>query len=104
MPFRRATVRALPAGAGDIEDRLTQELSAPTEDPSAPLVVAEPPGNGPITRLFVIWDEWDSMAQQDRSEIIMNAYVRAHGHADALNISVAMGLTRVEAARMGIQA
>ena len=104
MPFRRATARARPPSAGDLEARLAQEMGTPTEEPNAPLIVAEPPGEGPITRLFVIWDEWESISQQDRSEIFMNAYVRAKGQADALKISVAMGLTKAEAARMGIQA
>src|SRR5258708_8899845 len=103
MPFRRATARARPAAAETLEDRLAGEMDAPTEDPNAPVIVAEPPGNGPITRLFVIWDEWDSISQQDRSEIIMNAYVRAKGQADAVRVSVAMGLTRAEAGRLGIQ-
>jgi hypothetical protein len=50
----------------------------------------------------VIWDEWAPLSQQDRSEIIMDAYVRAKGQGDAVRISVAMGLTAAEAARMGI--
>ena len=104
MPFRRANARARPAAAGDLEDRLAREIGTPTEDPKAPLIVAEPPGEGPITRLFVVWDEWDFISQQDRSEIIMSAYGRARGQADAVRISVAMGVTRTEAARMGIQA
>jgi hypothetical protein len=38
---------------------------------------------------------------QDRSEIIMNAYIRAKGQQAGLRISVAMGLTSIEAKRMG---
>ncbi len=96
MSFRRATARALPPRAGELEERLVQELTTPIQDPSAqPIVIAEP-------RLFVIWDEWAPLSQQDRSEIIMDAYVRAKGQADAVRISVAMGLTAAEAARMGI--
>jgi hypothetical protein len=103
MSFRRATARALPPRAGELEERLVQELTTPIQDPSAqPIVIAEPPGDGPITRLFVIWDEWAPLSQQDRSEIIMDAYVRAKGQGDAVRISVAMGLTAAEAARMGI--
>lgn len=104
MPFRRANARARPAAAETLEERLAREIGAPTEDPNAPVIVAEPPGEGPIARLFVIWDAWDSISQQDRSEIIMNAYTRERGQADALRISVAMGLTRAEAGRMGIHA
>jgi hypothetical protein len=104
MPFHRATVRPRPANAADLEERLVQEMTAPNQDdPSAqPIIVAEPPGDGPITRLFVIWDEWAALSQQDRSEIIMAAYARVRGQPDAVRISVAMGLTPAEAARMGI--
>jgi hypothetical protein len=103
MSFRRATARALPPRAGELEERLVNELTTPSQDPHAPpVIIAEPPGNGPITRLFVIWDDWAPLSQQDRSEIIMDAYARAKGQADALRISVAMGLTAAEATRMGI--
>ncbi|AGP39314.1 hypothetical protein BE04_00115 [Sorangium cellulosum] len=78
-------------------------MRAPSEDPDAqPIIVAEPPDPAPITRLFVIWDEWGALSQQERSEIITNAYLRAHGQADALRLSVAMGVTRAEAVRMGL--
>jgi hypothetical protein len=78
-------------------------MTAPSQDPKAqPIIVGEPPEPAPITRLFVIWDEWAALSQQDRSEIIMDAYVRAKGQAEAVRISVAMGLTAAEAARMGI--
>jgi hypothetical protein len=103
MPFRRATARALPPRAGELEDRLAREFTTPSEEPNAPNIIAEPPeGQGPITRLFVIWDEWAPLSQQDRSEIIMDAYARAKGQPEAVRISVAMGLTAAEAARMGI--
>jgi hypothetical protein len=95
--------RVLPPRTGELEQRLAREFAAPSDDPHAqPIIIAEPPGEGPITRLFVIWDEWALLSQQDRSEIIMDAYVHAKGQAEALRISVAMGLTAAEAARMGI--
>lgn len=104
MSFRRATARALPPRAGELENRLAREFTSPSEDPHAqPIIIAEPPeGQGAITRLFVIWDEWSPLSQQDRSEIIMDAYAGSKGQAEAVRISVAMGLTAAEAARMGI--
>ena len=102
MPIRRGLRRTLPAESGIFEDRLVQEWANPTDDPAAPIIVEEP-GDGKPTRLFVVWDDWASMSQQDRSEAIMNAYVRAKGKGDALLISVAMGLTQAEAAKMCIQ-
>jgi hypothetical protein len=50
----------------------------------------------------VIWDDWGDLSLQERSEIIMNAYIRAKGQQAGLRISVAMGLTSTEAKRMGL--
>ncbi|MGH7270018.1 MAG: hypothetical protein ACREJ3_06265 [Polyangiaceae bacterium] len=103
MSFRRATARARAPRAGEFEERLVQEINAPSQDPNAqPVIIAEPPGPGAITRLFVIWDDWAALPQQDRSEIIMDAYLRAQGQAESVQIAVAMGLTAVEASRIGI--
>jgi hypothetical protein len=103
MSFVRANARSRPPNADDLEARLTDEMKAPKPN-AQPAIVAEPPGTGPITRLFVIWDEWAELTQQDRSEIILEAYTKAKGKGDALKISVAMGITSAEAAKMGIKA
>ena len=101
MSFRRASVRNLPPTAQGLEERLHGEFKNPSADPNAqPVILAEPPAPAPIARLFVIWDEWADLSQQDRSEIIMNAYVRAEGQQAGLRIGVAMGLTSAEAKRM----
>lgn len=103
MSFRRATVRTQLPAAHSLEARLQQELEAPSSDENTqPIILAEPSEPAPISRLFVIWDDWAEISLQDRSEIIMNAYLRAKGQQAALRISVAMGLTLAEAKRMGI--
>ncbi len=103
MSFRRATARSLPPSATELENRLVTEMKTPDNAPNVqPVIVAEPPAPAPISRLFVIWDDWTDLTQQDRSEIIMNAYTRAEGLPAAARISVAMGLTAAEAAKMGI--
>ena len=99
MSFLLATARARPSNAGALQKRLVDEFKTPKD--GQPIIVAEPP-TGAITRLFVIWDDWDSLSQQDRSEIVMAAYAEAKGEGDALKISVAMGITAAEAAKMGI--
>jgi len=103
MSFRRATARSRPLSAADLEARLEQEMRNPnTRIDAQPIVIAEPPDPDPITRLFVIWDDWADLGQQDRSEIITNAYEKAFGLPAAATLSVAMGLTSVDASRMGI--
>ena len=103
MSFRRATARNQPPAAHGLEDRLQKEFESPSSDENAqPIISAEPPEPAPISRLFVIWDDWVELSLQDRSEIIMNAYMRAKGQEAGLRISVAMGLTSAEAKRMSL--
>ncbi|WP_165373280.1 hypothetical protein [Sorangium cellulosum] len=52
--------------------------------------------------IYVIWDDWGTLGQQERSEIIMDAYEEAQGQQRALGVAVAMGLTRAEGQRMGV--
>jgi hypothetical protein len=101
MPVRRGLPRTRPAAATELEGRLTTEFTTPTEQ-GQPLVFEEPPEPAPVSRIFVVWDDWASLSQQDRSEIILRAYERAKGEQAALTITVAMGLTATEAERMGI--
>ena len=101
MPVRRGLPRPRPASAPDLEERLARELKKPSKD-GQPLVFEDPPKPKPITRLYVVWDDWSDMRQQDRSEVILNAYERSKGTAAALKIISAMGLTTAEADRMGI--
>jgi hypothetical protein len=103
MSFRRATARNRPNTALELERRLVDELRTPSQQEGAqPIIIAEPPDPAPISRLFVIWDEWAELNLQERSEIIMNAYIAVFGMPAGSRITIAMGLTSTEAARMGI--
>ena len=103
MSFRRSYTRPRSDDVQKLAERLQAEVEHPSPDENAqPIIVAEPPSPAPISRLFVIWDEWGSLSLQDRSEIIMTAYQAAKGDTDALAVSVAMGLTPQEAQRLGI--
>ncbi len=55
---------------------------------------------------MVIWDKWGELTQTERSEIIMDVVDNLAGDdrlpADS-PVTVAMGLTREEAKRMGIR-
>jgi hypothetical protein len=104
MSFQRGTIKRLPQGSQLLEDRLVHEFECPSANPGdQPIIVAEPPeGRGPINRLYVIWDAWSQVKLEDRSEIIVNAYVRHYGDDLANHVSVAMGLTAEEAKRLGM--
>jgi hypothetical protein len=103
MPVRRGLPRTQPANGPDLEARLAHEFETPTEQ-GQPLVFEEPPEPAPVNQIYVVWDDWASLSQQQRSEIILRAYERAKGEQPALKITVAMGLTATEAENMGIPA
>jgi len=89
--------------AEELRKRLFQEWQNPVDAHSEPVIIEEGrTGNRP-TKIFVIWSEWAELNQQERSEIIMDAFEEFRGVADSLRVTVAMGLTQQEADRMKIQ-
>ncbi len=82
-----------------LEDALTRKIEQP--DPHVqPVVISEAQDNGSITKLSVIWDTWEDLSQQERSEVIMSSWTVAKGLQEAAKISVALGLTSAEAERI----
>jgi len=87
------------------EEALRAELRAELEGPhdrGEPEIIVERP-NPATTHLFAIWAKWDDLEQMVRSRIILDAYREARGEAEALKVTVAMGLTPSEAERLGIE-
>ena len=86
--------------------RLEQEWATPNPTAAEPVIIENSdvlrPQQTP-TRLYVIWEAWRDLTPRRRSEMIMDAYVAVRGRADALNVTLAMGLTREEAERLGIR-
>ena len=82
--------------------RLAEEFNHyddPDQPYHQPLINVDQPGDR--AHLLVIWDAWRAMRQEERSRLIMDAYGTALGREAALSVSVAMGLTRDEATRLG---
>lgn len=52
--------------------------------------------------ILVIWDAWYSLSQQERSQIIMNAFEASEGIQEALTVSIATGLTQDDATHLGV--
>lgn len=102
MPLRHRKITVPPPGADVLRRRLVEEWEHPTENPSAPIIIEEDGEGQRPTRLFVVWDEWPELDQEERSEIIMDAYEEVRGRDKSLLVTVAMGLTRREADRMHI--
>ena len=82
-----------------MQERLTQEFEHPSQDYIPPFINIERPGER--VHLLVVWDDWRSFSQQERSVVIMDAYRAAEGAEAASLVSVAMGLTQQEAERLG---
>ena len=100
------------AKIADLQKRLTAEWSPLGLSPSifaenSPVLIEEekPARFGTARKplhLYVIWDEWEDLPQQDRSEIIMDAYEATHATPDIVRVTLAMGLTKSEARKMGL--
>ena len=87
-----------------MDPSLTEQLVAElrTETRSGPRIIEEKVRGLPRYHVTVIWDAWDGIDPTDRSAMILDAYKEAKGDLEMLRISVAIGLTRVEADRLGV--
>ena len=103
MPVRKRLRAELPPAASDLKTRLVAEWRRSQSDQSQPVIIEDSGGANQPLHVYVIWDEWDDLDMVDRSEIIMDAYAERYGRDQNLNVTVAMGLTSIEADRMGIR-
>jgi len=85
------------------EQRLVDEIRSPQPGTAEPIIILESQGQQTPTHLYVVWGEWGQLTQLERSEIVLDAYREAKGASYASQLRVALGLTREEAARMGIE-
>lgn len=83
--------------------RLVKELNAPEQQIAEgqpvgledDLVIIEEPTAPGRSAVVVVWDEWTGLESRDRGRLIMEAVREVRG-AEAVNVSLAMGLTRAE--------
>src|SRR3954470_2320518 len=103
MPVtRRARPGPSPTGQA-LLDKLVAEWRQPTSGADQPIIIEETASQNLPVHLYVIWDDWAPLGSIERSEVIMDAYEQLHGRGGAVNVTVAMGLTPMEADRLGIQ-
>jgi hypothetical protein len=103
MPLRHKLKTRFDPAIDALRQRLIDEWRNPQEQVPAPVIIEEAGTQNRPTRLYVIWDDWTDLDQEERSEIIMDAYETVRGADKALQVTVAMGLTRREADRMKIE-
>jgi len=87
--------------ASELRQTLAKEFHQPSTGYVQPLISITQPGQR--THILVVWDEWKTLSQQERSQIIMRAYEEEYGLAGVQTVSAAMGLTRNEAERLGFE-
>lgn|SRR5579884_1348017 len=88
----------------DLVHSLVEELNLNQESgpEDAPLIVEEEIPYSNRIQVTVIWDRWKNIAPETRGRIIMDAYQQARGADQTLAISLALGLTKSEARRLGV--
>jgi len=101
MPVRDTLKSKQVPGEQKLLDALKAELEAPKQSGEPDIVVERP--NPSTVHLYVIWSKWEHLEQMVRSRIILDAYEEAKGKKEAIKVTVAMGLTRDEADRLGVK-
>jgi len=102
MPVRNMTKRTPAPEAAALERIIVQEWRANTDNPDQPIILIDETGPVQTKHVFVVWDRWRGMEQLDRSETIMKACEEMMSPEELQRVTVAMGLTKEEARRMGI--
>src|SRR5438105_339620 len=97
MPVKKLT-RPMPSPAAQaLLDRLVAEWRPPEPAAHQPIIMEGAAGQNQPVHLYVIWDDWTPLGSIERSEVIMDAFEQIQGRAGPNNVTVAMGLTPVEA-------
>jgi hypothetical protein len=87
-------------------EALTENLVREWRDPhdqGEPVIIKEEGPHGQPLRIYVVWSQWANLTQRERSGIVMRAAEEVGGAELAYRITLAMGLTTTEAARLGIE-
>ena len=104
MPVTQRPISGGSSPAGQtLLNRLLSEWRQPAPGAQQPIIIEETAAQNLPVHLYVVWDDWAPLGSIERSEIIMDAYEQLRGRGAAINVTVAMGLTPVEADRLGIR-
>lgn len=85
------------------QDPMVRQLAAEWDRPSGnafPVVVEEMNHRSERVHVYVVWDTWESLDADERSQIILDAAELVFPTVEP--ITIAMGLTPSEADRIGI--
>ena len=105
VPISRITIGS-PEDPNDLKSRLRKRLVDEWKENGTvqplPRIREEIDATGRVVHVYVIWEEWgEKLDHNERSEIITEAFWEVFGEK-GLALTIAMGLTPVEAERMGL--
>src|SRR5262245_4791565 len=100
MPVRVIKPAARSPEYQQLVDTLVTELRQPHES-GQPVVTVEHLGNNGKVHVRVIWDRWQDCPDEQRTEIVLEAFKTVHGEEFERSMTVALALTVPEAAAHG---
>lgn len=102
MPVKQIGPRQPSPMAGQLAQRLIAEWNSPQGTSAQPVIVEEHDAVGRLIHVYVVWDEWSNLEADERSEIVLDACEKVKGRTATLDLTIAMGLTSLEADRLRI--
>ena len=82
-------------------EALAEELRS-TKGYPLPLIVERHVRGAGSRHVWVVWDRWSDLNEEERSAVIVRAYIQVEGAEAAENITIASGIRPQEAALFGI--
>jgi len=86
----------------DLKRRLIAEWRGESVEGDGPSILEETNAKGRVVHVIVTWDAWAAFDGLVRSEMIVDAFQAVRGEPAVVDLSLAMGLTRAEAARQRV--
>lgn len=74
----------------------------PEGPPDDPDISIEQIRHSNSLHVTVVWDRWNGIDAEERGRIILDAVAQGLGEAEMLRVTMALGVTKEEARRLGI--
>ena len=102
MPYRTEKPRRdVHPDHAQFDDTLVEEMKL-GENGNGPDIIEQQVRNSNRTHVYVIWNGWAGVREEQRSAAILDAYTRHFGDERMRRVSIAMGLTPDEVQSLGI--
>ena len=104
MPYKKI-FSSRPVIDPSLVEAITQELRLEQAEgsPDAPLIIEEDAPYSDRIHVTVIWDRWAYIGPEERGRIIVEAYEQVRGPGTFLTLTSALGLTHVDAKKLGVE-